>query len=204
MAQSDEPVKTKHYYGGQIGLAIVAISVCAVCGVAWLAASPGSGNAALSYSSASEPQSVISVYDSANVSEPVVVTVPVPEDEIFRTTSVGRTATGQDSSAGGSSAIVAAAVQYAIIVKFDAEPALEEIGRNFRKDPEGSRARFQAWAASKPALEGLKLERASYSGELLLTGSGSRSLRTVISEIEAMDNVAYVEPDYSAKAGKEE
>ncbi|WP_300391120.1 hypothetical protein [Henriciella sp.] len=100
-------------------------------------------------------------------------------------------------SAGGYSA------QYAIIVKFENEPVTQEIGKTFRKDPEGTRQRFREWAADKPALQGLSLERASYSGELVLTGSGARSVDDVIRGILAMDNVAYAEPDYIAEPSKE-
>ena len=88
-------------------------------------------------------------------------------------------------------------------MKFRNEPEIADLGKTFRKDPDGTRAKFRAWAADKPALRGLTLERASYSGELVLTGSGSRDMKDVIAAIEAMDIVAYVEPDYSAQPSKE-
>ncbi|MEM5515398.1 hypothetical protein WNY37_00455 [Henriciella sp. AS95] len=187
MAQSDEKL-TKHYYGGQIGLAIVALSVCAACGVAWLADSPGSSNAVLSYVPPSTHTADAPIAERPHISG---TGDRVVDNDLVRPASV----TGAASTA--------AIVEYAIIVRFEREPLIEEIGRTFRKDPEGSRAKFARWAADEPALRGLHLERASYSGEVVLAGSGARSLSSVISEIEAMDNVVYVERDYSAKASKE-
>ncbi|MEQ9315893.1 MAG: hypothetical protein RLN72_08565, partial [Henriciella sp.] len=93
--------------------------------------------------------------------------------------------------------------RYRLIVRFDDEPVLDELARSFRKDPDAARARFTQWSADKPALKGLFLDSASYSGELVLTNSGPRSRDQAIADIKAMDNIAYVEPDYSAEASKE-
>ena len=159
--------------GSQIGIAAVGVSLCAACGVAWLSSDDSSSTSASFAPAQNQTASSANSERAADSAETFTV----------------------------QSAPVAA--QYAIIVKFKGEPEIEEIGKTFRKDPEGTRARFQAWAAGKPALRGLSLERASYSGELVLTGSGSPGMKEAIAAIEAMDNVAYVEPDYSARPSKE-
>ena len=162
---------------GQIGIAAVGVSLCAACGVAWLT---GSDTPATTTSFA-PAQSTVSSSSSASAAKP---------------------ASASDTEAVQTQSASADAAQYAIIVKFRDEPVIDEIGKTFRKDPDSVRARFSAWASDKPALRGLTLERASYSGELVLTGSGSPTMDEAISAIEAMDNVAYVEPDYSAQPSK--
>jgi len=171
-----EETSTKTQYGGQIGIAVIGVFLCAACGMAWLADNNDGPDGALSFT-------------SATTSRDAVHTAPAA-------------ATQQGEERFSVQSTAQAAPEFALIVKFDGEPVLDEIGKTFRKDPESSRARFREWAAGKSALDGLTLERASYSGELVLTGSGSRTLNDTMAAIEAMDNVAYVEPDYSAKPSK--
>ncbi|MEL7231707.1 MAG: hypothetical protein AAGJ85_04275, partial [Pseudomonadota bacterium] len=64
-------------------------------------------------------------------------------------------------------AVTEAEMKAVYIVRFDADPELNSVGRTFRKDAAGSRANFAEWAKDKPELDGLKLIRASFSGELL-------------------------------------
>lgn len=173
---NSKDTSSKHWPGGQIGIAAVGVSLCAACGVAWLNGGDNSSTAS-SFAPAQTSTSSSAANDA-----------PVPEE--------GDVFTAQSSP-------LAATATFAIIVKFRNEPEIADLGKTFRKDPEGTRAKFRAWAADKPALRGLTLERASYSGELVLTGSGSRDMKEVIASIEAMDNVAYVEPDYSAQPSKE-
>ncbi|WP_084398453.1 hypothetical protein [Henriciella aquimarina] len=155
---------------GQIGIAVLGVSLCAACGVAWLSTGPETATT-LSLTPAQAP---------ANSTAPKVA-------------STGGSETVRTQIAG------AEQTRFTLIVKFNGEPVLDEIGKTFRKDPEGAKARFQQWASGKPALAGLRLERASYSGELILVSAGSRSMDEAIRAIQAMDNVAYVEPDYSAR-----
>lgn len=192
--EQDETTNVKHH-GNQVGIAAVGLSLCAACGVAWLAGNGDpSTDTTLTYSPSSHemtpadvPVATAPEVSTGDVTTPTAPAVrPSPaDDDIVTTASAQR---GEP---------------FTIIVRFEGEPVLEEIGKTFRKDPEGSQAKFRSWAADKPALAGLVLDRASYSGELVLTGSGSRSMKDTIAAIEAMDNVAYVEPDYSAKASKE-
>ncbi|MGB3627058.1 MAG: hypothetical protein WA989_14600 [Henriciella sp.] len=185
MAEHKHSMESRRYYGGQIGLAVVAVSVCTACGVAWLS---GGDDASLSYAPAGTERS-----------EPAETTAGTPEARI----DVQRPDAASDDDRVRVATADNSVPQYTLIVRFDDEPVLDEIGRSFRKDPDAARARFARWAAGKSALRGLRLERASYAGELVLTNSGPRSRDQAIAEIEAMDNIAYVEPDYSAEASKE-
>jgi len=88
------------------------------------------------------------------------------------------------------------------IVRFNNEPELEQVCRNFRRDEAGTRATYQSWAAQHEQLEGLQLVRASYSGELILALPASdrsgRSARDVIAALKTIDNLAYAEIDSRA------
>ena len=173
----DKEPDSRQMPASQIGIAAVGVSLCAACGVAWLNGGSGTG-----------PSSSFAPAQTTSASSTSSAAVVDEENDVVSVQS-----TPQTADAG----------QFALIVKFRDEPMLEEIGKTFRKDPDGMRQKFRDWAAGKPALSGLTLERASYSGELVLTGTGSKSMKDAIAAIEAMDNVAYVEPDYSAKPSKE-
>lgn len=162
---------------GQIGFAILALGLCTACGMSWLSGGSGPDNS-MSYMPAGQTTTNQNEEDRPHVSS---------------STSANDTLRVQ-TAAGGSA--------FALIVRFRDTPELEEIARDFRRDPSGARAKFAKWAAGKPALAGLQLERASYSGELVLISSGGRDIDQTIAAIKAMDNVAYVEKDYSVEPGK--
>ncbi len=92
------------------------------------------------------------------------------------------------------------------IVRFDDEPELEQVCKNFRRDEPGTRAAFRDWASEHPELDGLHLVRASYSGELILAlpvdDPAGRSPYDVIEALETIDNLAYAELDEMATASK--
>ncbi|MEO0607284.1 MAG: hypothetical protein AAFY82_03575, partial [Pseudomonadota bacterium] len=92
------------------------------------------------------------------------------------------------------------------IVKFENEPALETVYRNFRRDEEATRAAYQAWAAGHAQLKGLALVRASYSGELVLALPQNdplkRSVRDVITQVETIETLDYIEIDSVARASE--
>ena len=169
--------QSRLHLSGQIGFAVLALILFAACGVTWLSAESGQ-NETMSFVP-TEPAHTSQAGDD----RPHVASAP--KNDLVRVQSA------------------AAGQAFAIIVRFRNTPELDEIARSFRKDPEGARARFSRWAAGKPALSGLRLERASYSGELVLASSGGRDVDRVIAAIKAMDNVAYVEKDYSVQPGKE-
>lgn len=89
------------------------------------------------------------------------------------------------------------------IVRFDDEPVLDEVGKSFRRDEAGARAKFESWREGRAALEGLTLKRASFSGELILglPIDSDRSAKDVLKAMRAMDNLAYAEMDAMASTG---
>lgn len=92
------------------------------------------------------------------------------------------------------------------IVRFESEPDLQFVSRNFRRDEAATREVFGKWAAKYPPLEGLELLRASYSGELILAlpvnDPAGRSPKDVIAALETMSNLAYAEIDSMATASE--
>jgi len=94
------------------------------------------------------------------------------------------------------------------IVRFDNEPVLNEIGKTFRRDGAGARAKFATWCEDYPDLQDLALVRASYSGELILAlpqnDPKNRSPRDVLNALQGMDNLAYAEIDEIAHPGAED
>ena len=100
--------------------------------------------------------------------------------------------------------VVVSAPAATFIVRFNNEPELEQVCRNFRRDEAGTRAAYSAWAAQHDQLKGLQLVRASYSGELILALPASdrsgRTARDVIAALKTIDNLAYAEIDSMASA----
>lgn len=92
------------------------------------------------------------------------------------------------------------------IVRFNDEPDLVYVYRNFRRDEPATRAAYEKWATGHGQLQGLHLVRASYSGELVLAlprnDPMGRSPRDVIAALETIDNLAYAEIDSVASASE--
>ncbi|MDJ0921812.1 MAG: hypothetical protein QNI84_11845 [Henriciella sp.] len=90
------------------------------------------------------------------------------------------------------------------IVRFRDEPALEDVCKSFRRDYNGAQAKYQAWASGRPALAGLYLSSASYSGELILAlpqnDPYNRSPQDVLTALRGLNNLAYAELDSNAYA----
>lgn len=111
-------------------------------------------------------------------------------------------------SVGLSQANLVSAPAATFIVRFNDEPELEQVCRNFRRDEAGTRQAYLDWAADHAQLKGLYLVRASYSGELILAlpanDPAGRSARDVISALETIDNLAYAEIDSMASASEGE
>jgi hypothetical protein len=101
-------------------------------------------------------------------------------------------------------AVSEADMKAVFIVRFDADPALDPVGKTFRKDAAYARATYQDWAQNRPALKDLKLISASYSGELILglPKDSPREANTVLQDIQAMSNLAYAERDVMAQTGQ--
>lgn len=101
---------------------------------------------------------------------------------------------------------IAATPAATFIVRFNDEPVISEICKNYRRDTAAAETRFAAWAKQHPQLEGLTLLRASYSGELILAlpknARNSRTPSQVLTALKAMDNLAYAEIDAVAQSGQ--
>lgn len=91
------------------------------------------------------------------------------------------------------------------IVRFEKLPELEACQAAWRNDPEAARAMFRDWASAYPELAGLRLKKASYSGELVLTWQGGGSDPTRADIMAARDRiislpiVRYADPDFTAR-----
>lgn len=89
------------------------------------------------------------------------------------------------------------------IVRFNDEPELTALCRNFGRDQEAGRAAFTEWAVKYPELDGLHLVRASYSGDLILAlpmdDPAGRTAYDVVEALEALENLEYAEIDEMAK-----
>lgn len=92
------------------------------------------------------------------------------------------------------------------IVRFNDEPDLVTVYRNFRRDEPATRAAYQKWASNHRQLKGLYLVRSSYSGELILAlpqdDPLGRSPRDVIAALETIASLEYAEIDSVATASK--
>ncbi len=91
------------------------------------------------------------------------------------------------------------------IVRFDANPAITDVCKNFRRDKAGSRAKFAVWSKPHPELQGLILASASYSGELVLAlprnDPAGRTPQQVLKALKGMDNIVYADIDAIAQKG---
>ena len=96
------------------------------------------------------------------------------------------------------------------IVKFQDEPGVDAILRNFRRDRESAAAAFADWAAQEHGLSDFELIGATYSNEALLRfrfEDGVTPNRAIVDEILAelrrAPNIAYCDPDFTARPGIE-
>lgn len=105
-----------------------------------------------------------------------------------------------------SQAHLVSAHEATFIVRFNDEPELQQVCRNFRRDEAGTRQAYRDWASNHPQLKDLFLVRASYSGELILAlpanDPAGRNARDVIAALQSMDNIAYAEIDSMASANE--
>lgn len=94
------------------------------------------------------------------------------------------------------------------IVKFDEDPKVDAIIRQFRKDEASAKQAFENWASTKPGLSGFELTGATYSGEALLryrfndgTAPSRAAVDEVLKQLRNAPNVAYCDPDFTAQPG---
>lgn len=95
-----------------------------------------------------------------------------------------------------------------IVVKFKNDGAVKDIIDAFWRDQASAKTRFDAWKASRPDFAGLKLDRVTYSNELVLVHDGSvpapqrsAAMRTIAARLGANSEVSYAEPNMTAHPG---
>jgi hypothetical protein len=91
-----------------------------------------------------------------------------------------------------------------IVVKFKDDAKVKDIIDAFWKDQADARKRFETFRSRNPAFAGLKLDRVTYSNELVLTGSGAEApaaLRALANKLGALPEISYAEPNATAHPG---
>jgi hypothetical protein len=97
------------------------------------------------------------------------------------------------------------------IVKFRANPSIDEVISTWRRDRDAARARFETWASGDPLFSQMEVSGCSYSGELILSteiGGGplpaEAEVDALVGRIRAHGAVAYADPDFTAHPGVRE
>ncbi|MEL6323587.1 MAG: hypothetical protein AAFQ84_05090 [Pseudomonadota bacterium] len=91
------------------------------------------------------------------------------------------------------------------IIRFDDTPPIEACRKAFRENRSEGRRVFREWASKHPQLAGLRLKKASYSGEFVVTwtGGGTNPSRDDImamrERIQSLGLVRYADPDFTAR-----
>jgi len=95
-----------------------------------------------------------------------------------------------------------------IVVKFKDDGKVKDIIDAFWRDPSSARAKFQAFKAGRPEFANLKLDRVTYSNELVLVHDGGAApaerlaaMRTLASKLKNVGDIAYAEPNMTAQTG---
>ncbi|WP_084421039.1 hypothetical protein [Henriciella litoralis] len=164
MSVSDTP-RIRRHYGGQISIFLLVIMLAGVVALAVIRFGPNPA-AALSLSAApSSSQSTETIVDTSD----------------------------DENDAGGTEGTDANVRDFSLIVRFEEGVVPDAVTSRFRVDPVGARETYSEWAADKPALKGLRLERADLTGELVLVSNGERTLGETIAAIGEMKGLSYVE-----------
>ncbi len=110
------------------------------------------------------------------------------------------------AQAGGPAA--ARAMDAEIVVKFEGRPDLDAIARQFWKDPEGARTKFEAFQQQRPEFRGLVLDRVTYSDELVLKPGPDapapqrvKLIRELAEKLRSVPDISYAEPNFMAHPG---
>lgn len=95
-----------------------------------------------------------------------------------------------------------------IVVKFKDDNRMKDIIDAFWRDQNLARAKFDAWKASRPEFTALRLERVTYSNELVLVHDGSvqpaqraAAMRAIAARLGAAADISYAEPNMTAQPG---
>ena len=103
---------------------------------------------------------------------------------------------------------IAPRVGMEIVVKFKDDGKVKDIIDSFWKDQGSAQAKFEAFKARRPEFANLKLDRVTYSNELVLVGdSGASSdqhiaaMRATASKLKNVGDISYAEPNMTAHPG---
>ena len=95
-----------------------------------------------------------------------------------------------------------------IVVKFKDDAKIKDIVDAFWKDKPSARAKFDALKARRPEFANLKLDRVTYSNELVLVHDGSApvgqrlaAMRETASKLGKAADISYAEPNLTAQPG---
>lgn len=95
-----------------------------------------------------------------------------------------------------------------IVVKFKNDGPVKDIIDSFWKDQNSARAKFEAWKAGKGDFANLKLDRVTYSNELVLVHTGATAadtrlpaMREIAKKLAANADISYAEPNMTAHPG---
>jgi hypothetical protein len=94
-----------------------------------------------------------------------------------------------------------------IVVKFKDDAKIKDIVDAFWKDKPSARAKFDALKARRPEFANLKLDRVTYSNELVLvhdSGAGQLgAMRELAAKLGKTADISYAEPNLTAHPGKQ-
>jgi hypothetical protein len=95
-----------------------------------------------------------------------------------------------------------------IVVKLKDDSKVKEIIDAFWRDQPSGRAKFEAWKTGRPEFAELKLDRVTYSNELVLVHQSATAadrrlpvMREIAKKLGALADVSYAEPNMTAQPG---
>ncbi len=95
-----------------------------------------------------------------------------------------------------------------IVVKFKDDAKVKDIIDAFWKDQASARAKFEALKARRPEFANLRLDRVTYSNELVLVHEGGlpsdqrlAAMRATAAKLKNMGDISYAEPNMTAHPG---
>ncbi|MDP3492309.1 MAG: hypothetical protein Q8R82_04290 [Hyphomonadaceae bacterium] len=95
-----------------------------------------------------------------------------------------------------------------IVVKFKDDGKVKDIIDSFWRDQASARTKFEAWKAGRPEFDSLKLDRVTYSNELVLVHTGVSAadtrlpaMREIAKKLAGAADISYAEPNMTAQPG---
>jgi len=95
-----------------------------------------------------------------------------------------------------------------IVVKFKDDSKVKDIVDTFWRDQAAAKAKFETWKANRPEFAKLKLDRVTYSNELVLVHDGSApaaerlpAMKAIVAKLAGIADISYAEPNMTAHPG---